>query len=80
MMRARRVVMGLLALGVVAGYGSAAASFARHAHWRREQMRQEVLHDVSRACADGARAERAQQHPQEQAKPVAVMLQITPMM
>lgn len=53
-MIARRLVMGLLALGVVGGYGSAARQFIRA---RREWHQKQFEGSVSRACADAARAE-----------------------
>jgi hypothetical protein len=53
-MRYRRFKMALLALGVVAGYGSGFASLAHCRHWR-ENHRQQMMNEVARTCVDAAR-------------------------
>jgi hypothetical protein len=48
----RRLLIALLALGTVGGYGSAFASMSCHAHARRAAMERHV----ARICADAARS------------------------
>jgi len=52
-MRYRRFKMGLLALGVVAGYGSGFASLAHCRQWREHHRQQ--MNEVARTCVDAAR-------------------------
>lgn len=51
----RRVIMVLLALGTLGGFGSGFASLGRCRHWR-EQHRQQVMSEFARTCVDAARA------------------------
>ena len=51
----RRVIMGLLALGVVGGYGSGFAHLACARRWR-EHHQQQVMAQWARACTEAARA------------------------
>jgi hypothetical protein len=48
--------MGLLALGVVGGYGSGIAHLRGACHWR-EQHRQQVMSEFARTCVDAARTQ-----------------------
>lgn len=48
----RRLLIALLALGTVGGYGAGFASMSCHAHARRAAMERHV----ARICADAARS------------------------
>lgn len=52
-MMPRRMKMFLLALGVVAGYGSGFAHLAHCRGWR-EKHRQQVMSEFARTCVDAA--------------------------
>ncbi len=55
----RRLLIALLALGTVGGYGSAFAGMSCHAHARRAAMERHV----ARLCVDAARSPAAASSP-----------------
>jgi hypothetical protein len=57
-MKHRKLVMGLLALGVVGGYGSGVAHLACARRWHAQQ-RQQLVNEVARSCVEAARGSTA---------------------
>jgi len=51
----RRLIMGLLGLGVLVGYGSTLAHLGHHRGWHRQQ----IMGEFARTCVEAARADRA---------------------
>jgi hypothetical protein len=51
----RRLVMALLGLGVVGGYGAEIAHHGACTRWHRAQLHEQVVRDIAQACLNAAR-------------------------